>query len=231
MVILGLGSPSNSSVSRVQLAMALVMAEHLSVPHNAVELYDPVFTPIDQELFSECGFRVIARDESDRYWGGGGGGGAPSETGQGRKVQEDGQDDREEEEEEEDCSPPPPPPEEPPTFFFMPHCEAALYDGLLRVHWSARGALRGHAVLGNNFETYVDRWSHVSSSGERSNDERPRFVIAAAAAVKYKIVVDPGGTFGGAFNDTSVQVLNSIGDDGDDGDGFSEGVLPPAYDV
>ena len=113
----------------------------------------------------------------------------------------------------------------------MPHCEAVLYDGLLRVHGSAGGALQSHAVLGNNFETYVDRWSHVSSSSQRTNDERPRFVIAAAEAVKYKIVVDPGGSFGGAFNDTSVQVLNSIDDDGDDGDGFGERVLPPEYNV
>lgn len=47
-----------------------------------------------------------------------------------------------------------------------PYCEAALYDGLLRANWSAPGALRGHAVLGNNFETYVERWSH-----RRTNDE------------------------------------------------------------
>jgi hypothetical protein len=36
-----------------------------------------------------------------------------------------------------------------------------MYDGLLRANWSAPGApLRGHAVFGNNFETYVERWSH-----------------------------------------------------------------------
>jgi hypothetical protein len=71
MVILGLGSPSNSSTSRLQLALALVLAEHLSLPVSAVELYDPVFTPIDGQVLAERGLKVIERAESDKYAGGG----------------------------------------------------------------------------------------------------------------------------------------------------------------
>lgn len=124
MVILGLGSPSNSSTARLQLALALVLAEFLGLPLDVIELYDPVFSPIDGEVLKTRGMRVLTRDESDRYVG-------PSAS-----------------------------PTEAPMFFFMPHCEAVLYEGLLRANWAAPESLRGHAVLGNNFETYVERWSH-----------------------------------------------------------------------
>lgn len=49
MVILGLGSPTLSAVSRFQLALALVLAEHLGLEEKDVDLYDPVFTPVDAE--------------------------------------------------------------------------------------------------------------------------------------------------------------------------------------
>jgi hypothetical protein len=47
MVILGLGSPTRSAVSRFQLALALVLAQHLRIDAEDVDLYDPVFTPVD----------------------------------------------------------------------------------------------------------------------------------------------------------------------------------------
>ena len=47
MVILGLGSPTRSAVSRFQLALALVLARHLRIDAEDVDLYDPVFTPVD----------------------------------------------------------------------------------------------------------------------------------------------------------------------------------------
>ena len=230
MVILGLGSPSNSNVSRVQLALALILTEHLSLPLNAVELYDPVFTPIDLEILSERGMKVISREESNLYTGMGEGKTPDAHAGTrgGEGGDADGR-----------CTSSSATsaaavPEDQSTFFYMPHCEGMLYDGLLRTNWSTRGALRGHAMLGNNLETYVERWSHVSPTslvvggrshqGTRENDGnariqlRPAYVLAAAATVKYRIEVDPRGTFGGAFNDTSVQVLDSI-DEGDiDGD-------------
>ena len=99
-------------------------------------------------------------------------------------------------------------PTERPTFFFMPHCEAVLYERLLRAHWGTPAALRGHAVLGNNFGTYVERWAHRAAGAEGC----PRHVLAAAplVAAAGPIGVDPAGTFlaaaaVGAFNDTSVQ--------------------------
>lgn len=225
MVILGLGSPSNSNVSRVQLALALILSEHLSLPLNAVELYDPVFTPIDLEILSERGMKVISREESNVYTGVGEG--KMPDAHAGTRGGEGGDADVR-------CTDAAVP-EDQSTFFYMPHCEGVLYDGLLRTNWSTRGALRGHAVLGNNFETYVERWSHVSPAslvvgsrshqGTHENDGnaqlqlRPAYVLAAAAVVKYRIAVDPSGTFGGAFNDTSVQVLDSMDEDNSDGGG------------
>jgi hypothetical protein len=122
-----------------------------------------------------------------------------------------------------------------PTFWYMPHCEAALYDNVLRANSGdmddgdmhaadSAGDSAGdvsqktkiektertlHAFLGNKFETYDLRWI-----GRHSSPECPTYVLEAATAIAEKgveIEVDPKGSFAaaaslGAFNDTSVQV-------------------------
>ncbi|KAF9612342.1 hypothetical protein IFM89_039060 [Coptis chinensis] len=40
-----------------------------------------------------------------------------------------------------------------PTMFFMPHCEAVLYDNLLRANWRPEN-LNKMVLFGNNFEKY-----------------------------------------------------------------------------
>ena len=195
-VVLGLGSPSASLVSRYQLALALALAERFDVPRASVALYDPAFSPVDVALLTRVlGCRAMTREASDAIAGDAA---TPRTT---------------------------------PTMFFMPHCEAWLYENVLRAHWGRAGReakppLRAHSFCGNTFETYVERWA------TRGGDpKRPRRVLAAAGLIGdverggIAVEVDPTGSFDGrgAFNDTSVMVaggagaaLPEVSDDDDD---------------
>ncbi|KAJ3687673.1 hypothetical protein LUZ61_016837 [Rhynchospora tenuis] len=51
---------------------------------------------------------------------------------------------------------------ETPTLFFMPHCEAVLYNSLLRTNWLPSN-LRRMVVIGNSFREYV---RYVSEAGK-----------------------------------------------------------------
>ena len=209
MVILGLGSPTRSAVSRFQLALALVLAEHLAIDAKDVVLYDPAFTPVDVATLRGKGVGgVLTGAEADAACG----------PGAARAQRA--------------------------TFWFMPHCEAALYENVLRANAPlerGRGgagaptsgektsrlsdanddddadddddaadddASRAFAFCGNRFETYEIRWT-----GRSGAPECPRRVLEAAAAISrggVEIEVDPDGTFAaaaalGAFNDTGVQ--------------------------
>ena len=204
MVILGLGSPTNSPVSRFQLALAIILSGSLGVRRENVELYDPVFTPNDVATLEKNIGKIVNRQDADKLCG-------PSALRQ--KV---------------------------PTFWFMPHCEAVLYNNVLRANrWDAEGGDAGdtevdvdtavektkntnekteterrneitHAFLGNKFETYDLRWV-----GRRAEPECPSFVLESAGLIAesgLEIGVDPAGSFApaaalGAFNDTSVQVV------------------------
>ena len=117
------------------------------------------------------------------------------------------------------------------TFWYMPHCEAALYENVLRANgggddgadetsrvvdaaarrktfYENANERKPFAFFANRFETYELRWV-----GRRGARECPRRVLEAAAAIArggLEIKVDPDGTFAaaaalGAFNDTSVQ--------------------------
>lgn len=199
MVILGLGSPTRSAVSRFQLALALVLARHLRIDAEDVDLYDPVFTPVDvATLRAKRVGTVLDRAAADAACG------------------------------------PDAAPARASTFWYMPHCEAALYENVLRangggddgadetsfvVDAAARTKTKTNAnanastfapfaFFANRFETYELRWV-----GRRGARECPRRVLEAAAAIArggLEIKVDPDGTFAaaaalGAFNDTSVQ--------------------------
>ena len=193
MVILGLGSPTRSAVSRFQLALALVLAQHLRIDAEDVDLYDPVFTPVDvATLRAKRVGTVLDRAAADAACG------------------------------------PDAAPARAATFWYMPHCEAALYENVLRANGGgddgadetsrvvdARKTFcenanerKPFAFFANRFETYELRWV-----GRRGARECPRRVLEAAAAIArggLEIEVDPDGTFAaaaalGAFNDTSVQ--------------------------
>ena len=193
MVILGLGSPTRSAVSRFQLALALVLAQHLRIDAEDVDLYDPVFTPVDvATLRLKRVGTVLDRAAADAACG------------------------------------PDAAPARASTFWYMPHCEAALYENVLRANGGgddgadetsrvvdARKTFcenanerKPFAFFANRFETYELRWV-----GRRGARECPRRVLEAAAAIArggLEIEVDPDGTFAaaaalGAFNDTSVQ--------------------------
>lgn len=194
MVILGLGSPTLSAVSRFQLALALVLAEHLGLEEKDVDLYDPVFTPVDAETMrakkvgtvldraaadAACG-PDAAPARAPTFWymphcevalyenvlrANGGG----NDTGGGD--------------------------------------DSGGGDGgdAAARKKKKRAPL---AFLGNRFETYELRWV-----GRRGAPECPTRVLEAAIAIAregVEIEVDPEGTFAaaatlGAFNDTSVQ--------------------------
>ena len=207
MVILGLGSPTRSAVSRFQLALALVLAQHLRIDAEDVDLYDPVFTPVDvATLRLKRVGTVLDRAAADAACG------------------------------------PDAAPARASTFWYMPHCEAALYENVLRANGGGDDGVSGgvsgdgadetsfvvdaaaqtktktktktnandapFAFFANRFETYELRWV-----GRRGARECPRRVLEAAAAIArggLEIEVDPDGTFAaaaalGAFNDTSVQ--------------------------
>jgi hypothetical protein len=209
MVILGLGSPTRSAVSRFQLALALVLAQHLRIDAEDVDLYDPVFTPVDvATLRAKRVGTVLDRAAADAACG------------------------------------PDAAPARASTFWYMPHCEAALYENVLRANGGGDDGVSGgvsgdgadetsfvvdaaaqtktktktktktnandapFAFFANRFETYELRWV-----GRRGARECPRRVLEAAAAIArggLEIEVDPDGTFAaaaalGAFNDTSVQ--------------------------
>ena len=97
MVILGLGSPTRSAVSRFQLALALVLARHLRIDAEDVDLYDPVFTPVDVATLRPAVGTVLDRAAADAACG-------PDAR---RRAS---------------------------TFWYMPHCEAALYENVLRAN-------------------------------------------------------------------------------------------------
>ncbi|XP_065034880.1 protein SENSITIVITY TO RED LIGHT REDUCED 1-like [Musa acuminata AAA Group] len=65
-----------------------------------------------------------------------------------------------------------------PTLFYMPHCEAALYDGLLEANWRP-SSLNRMVVLGNSFSAYEQFVELGSCSGSASVE----------AAVKHLLLV------------------------------------------
>lgn len=64
-----LGSPSQEEPSLFQLALMLLIAEEHSIQGEDISLFDPVFTPLDVEIFKSLNFEVedeyIPKDSSD----------------------------------------------------------------------------------------------------------------------------------------------------------------------
>ncbi|KAL5727128.1 sensitivity to red-light reduced protein [Ranunculus cassubicifolius] len=70
-----------------------------------------------------------------------------------------------------------------PTMFFMPHCEAVLYDNLLKVNWQAE-FLNQMVVFGNSFETYEQ---YISMSKNSIIEDSAKFILGAR---KFSVEVD-----------------------------------------
>eukprot|EP00898_Chlorokybus_atmophyticus_P002965 jgi/Chlat1/366/Chrsp10S01486 len=89
-----------------------------------------------------------------------------------------------------------------PTLFYMPHCEAHLYDNLLRANWTALERL---IVLGNSFNHYHERWDAGFISSKRHYrpdsvlDIWPRTLEVAIDAGNFEVT--------GAFNDMSLHTF------------------------
>ncbi|KAK7467085.1 hypothetical protein VKT23_004145 [Stygiomarasmius scandens] len=63
-ICLGLGSPSNSSISRAQLGFLLDVCNVLKIAYTKVTVYDPVFTEEDRALFNGFEFQTPPSSES-----------------------------------------------------------------------------------------------------------------------------------------------------------------------
>jgi hypothetical protein len=105
LVVLGLGSFSQSANAVHQLALLLQLIEtYLSFHPVFIEIYDPVMSENDQTLCSQLGFRVLTENKQGRH--------APHKTNY--------CDDDEEEEA---------------VLYYMPHCPYRLYCNVLWDHW------------------------------------------------------------------------------------------------
>ena len=199
MVILGLGSPTRSAVSRFQLALALVLARHLRIDAEDVDLYDPVFTPVDvATLRAKRVGTVLDRAAADAACG-------PDAARarvhvlvhaalRGCAVRKRSQGERRRRRRAR-------------TRLRSSSTAAARTKTKTNANANA-STFAPFAFFANRFETYELRWV-----GRRGAFECPRRVLEAAAAIArggLEIEVDPDGTFAaaaalGAFNDTSVQ--------------------------
>ncbi|UPR01071.1 SRR1 domain-containing protein [Chloropicon primus] len=85
------------------------------------------------------------------------------------------------------------------TLFYMPHCEACLYDSLLKANWT-RSQLPNLVILGNSFASYKSIWG-VSSEHK---PDPPAYVELVAAAESSQEVPVPD------FNFTEVSAFNNM---------------------
>lgn len=87
---------------------------------------------------------------------------------------------------------------ESPTLFFMPHCEALLYDNVLRANWSPV-LLNRIVLLGNSFGSYLKQLSEFPRSPVAST----RHVLAIAVHVNEFRIQTVSDDFFAAFHHTS----------------------------
>lgn len=64
---LGLGSPTMSPNSNIQLAFLVEMCRDLKIEHDNVSLYDPVFTAEDTALFEDLHMRVLTENRNAQH--------------------------------------------------------------------------------------------------------------------------------------------------------------------
>jgi len=64
MVCLGIGSMEKHRASRIQFAVAMLLADHFGIERSSVMVYDPVMTQDDEDVVRTLGYRV-GRNELD----------------------------------------------------------------------------------------------------------------------------------------------------------------------
>ncbi|KAI4342792.1 hypothetical protein MLD38_027373 [Melastoma candidum] len=93
-----------------------------------------------------------------------------------------------------------------PTLFFMPHCEAKLYDNLLRANWNT-GKLSRLVLFGNSFQKYGE---NAELGAFRCGSAR--HVLAATPFTVQFEIPKCEGEFLRAFNDSSWHFFSKISD-------------------
>lgn len=103
-----------------------------------------------------------------------------------------------------------------PTMFFMPHCEAELYNNLLRANWKLN-CIKNIVLFGNSFETYEQHVSLcknspiVSSVGHILAARRftGEFKIDTVSDDYYNAFHDSSWHFFSPVHETELQFTNS----------------------
>ncbi|KAL5732438.1 hypothetical protein ACOSP7_031785 [Xanthoceras sorbifolium] len=85
-----------------------------------------------------------------------------------------------------------------PTLFYMPHCEAELYDNLVRANWGV--TLKGMVLLGNSFETYDQ---HVDEYKSSVIVDTARHVLAVRRFTREFSIQTVSDDYFAAFHDSS----------------------------
>lgn len=86
-----------------------------------------------------------------------------------------------------------------PTLFYMPHCEAGLYEHVIKSNMPL--VMSGQAViLGNSFRSYQDRWSLAFGANKSG---RPDLLLEFAEILEEHPVDSRSFPVEAAFNDTS----------------------------
>jgi len=93
-----------------------------------------------------------------------------------------------------------------PTLFFMPHCEAELYDNLLRANWGVE-LLNRVVLFGNSFETYEQ---HVSEFKTSAVVDSARHILGIRRFTKEFKIMTVSDDYFGAFHDSSWHFFGPV---------------------
>ena len=228
--VMGLGSLEGSRTSRLQAALALLLARErfprivLSPKAGAAAAAvgerktrdrnrclfaaDPVFTAADRDALTELGFSVAAPEEA-------------VEAGRARRRDEE-EEEKEEEEggggERDGLS-----------FFYLPHCYPPVSEEVLKAHWN-RDDIKRVAILGNSLSSVAEKAEKMRRSSSATttaaattttprcvaagSKSRARAAAAASSVIIEASVVGPDhdaasarSGLGAAFNDTALHLF------------------------
>ena len=230
MVVLGVGSLRKSRASRYQLLFASLVSEEAIAGLREICLYDPAFSVVDLEVLKriEIFSRRRLSDEDDAdvdVVKGSVGSGKDDDDSKRTRVEikvftkeqsqkfvenccSDGDDDNDDNSSS--------------VFVYMPHCEADLYEEVLKHRWEekkdGKDPLRELVLCGNAFSMYAERWSFANNARLTSKTkQKPSRVVACAKSengfIEKEISLE--GTTkdtkfafdNGAFNDTAIHVF------------------------
>ena len=165
LTVLGLGSLEGSRTSRLQAALALLLARvrfprvvllspkkgaeegseggEEEKDRNRCSLFaaDPVFTVADRDALEELGFSVVAPEEA-----------VEAGRARRRKSNEEGEEEEEKEEGSNDGL----------SFFYLPHCYPPVAEEVLEAHWN-QDDIRKVAILGNSLSSVAEKMRKSSS--------------------------------------------------------------------